>query len=264
MTQLFYWSMGSNNASLALFDYNWVGGDIGTTYTVPPRATGIPIGTHTILAPGQQLWDWTTPTSFVLPTGAAPRNAGIDVTSGAATTLVGRARPCLALVQAILLAVPRIWAQSKTRSETSIPPDTTGCYPQSTLNVVFVDSQYPPDPVTKAIDNNIVTHWATDYGPEHPHTLILSLGSVKNVDRLRYTPRQDLYDYGTIVGFDVHTSLDNITYTPGTLAPGRSISSRKTPRLRCARPSTSSLSRCPPPTAIPGPMRQRCRCVAWT
>ena len=29
-------------------------------------------------------------------------------------------------------------------------------------------------------------------------------------------PRQDLYDYGTIVGFEVHTSLDNITYTPAT------------------------------------------------
>ena len=47
---------------------------------------------------------------------------------------------------------------------TSIPPDATGCYPQATLSVVFVDSQYPPDPVTKAIDNNILTHWATDYG----------------------------------------------------------------------------------------------------
>ena len=100
--------------------------------------------------------------------------------------------------------------------ETSIPPDSTGCYPQNTLSVVFVDSQYPPDPVTKAIDNNILTHWATDYGAEHPHTLILSLGSVKNVDRLRYTPRQDLYDYGTIVGFDVQTSLDNITYIAAT------------------------------------------------
>ena len=76
MTQLFFWSQGSDNPSLALFDYNWVGGDIGTVYTVPPRATGIPIGTHTLLAPGQQLWDWTTPTSFVLPTGLRSTERG--------------------------------------------------------------------------------------------------------------------------------------------------------------------------------------------
>ena len=96
-TQVFDWDTGGFNNGIALFDYQWTGGALGTTY-IAPRVPGVPIGAHTIRADGQQAWTapaWnaTAPTNFSLPVGHAARNAGLDVTSGAATALVGRGTP---------------------------------------------------------------------------------------------------------------------------------------------------------------------------
>ena len=94
---VFDWDTGAFNPGLALFDYNWMGGGQGTTYIAGEHPSGqLVIGPHTIKAYGQQqwtakAWDSTIPTNFTLP--AAARNAGIDVTSAAATSLVGRSTP---------------------------------------------------------------------------------------------------------------------------------------------------------------------------
>ena len=166
---MFTWDTGGFNPGLALFDYNWTGGVFGTTYIDPPRVNGLRVGSHTIRADGQQVWtarafNSAVKTDFRLPAGHAARNAGIDVTSAAATTLVGRGTPLPGFSPGYFTgSAPHMGAVQEDVA-TSIPPDATGCYPQNTLSVVFVDSQYPPDPVTKAIDNNILTHWATDYG----------------------------------------------------------------------------------------------------
>jgi len=97
-TQVFMWNFGGFNPGLRLFDYNWLGGQLGTVYTTPPRTGALVIGSHTIQATGQQMWTakaWntTTPTDFTLPASSPARHAGIDVTSPAAISLVGKALP---------------------------------------------------------------------------------------------------------------------------------------------------------------------------
>ena len=160
-------TLGGFNPGVALFDYSWTGGAFGTTYIDPQgewRAYWLAYHSGRWAASLDcTACNSTTPTNFRLPVGHAARNAGIDVTSGAATTLVGRGTPLPGFSPGYFTgSAPHMGAIQDRRDE--YPSRPTGCYPQNTLSVLFVDSQYPPDPVTKAIDNNILTHWATDYG----------------------------------------------------------------------------------------------------
>jgi PKD repeat protein len=104
----------------------------------------------------------------------------------------------------------------------------SGTIPQQQMRVVSVDSE---DPVggnyaaVNALDGDPATMWHTEWAqssPAHPHTLVLDVGGLYQVDGFRYLPRQDGNPNGTIAGYQFDVSTDGTTWgtavAAGTLA----------------------------------------------
>jgi len=86
----------------------------------------------------------------------------------------------------------------------------------SALRAVAVASSfepwYKPSLVT---DDDPATFWHTQFTPAQaplPQWITLDLGAAHTVNRLRYLPRQDGSNNGTITKYNIYTSLDGITF----------------------------------------------------
>ena len=100
--------------------------------------------------------------------------------------------------------------------------------PQQQLRVVSVDSQDLTNgnyAAVNALDGRSTTMWHTEWqlrAPRHPHTLVLDLGGLYQVDGFKYLPRQDGNPNGTIAAYEFSVSPDGLTWGPpavaGTLA----------------------------------------------
>lgn len=85
-----------------------------------------------------------------------------------------------------------------------------------------------------AIDDDIATHWHTEWQaaqpPHHPHTLTIDLGTPRLVRGLRLMARQDGSDHGTIQRLDVRVTADAATDKPNaTDAAAEPIAPREAP-----------------------------------
>ena len=69
--------------------------------------------------------------------------------------------------------------------------------------------------VSRATDDDPSTYWHTQYTPSPaplPQSITLDLGAVHTVNRLRYLPRQDGNNNGTITKYNIYMSLDGNTF----------------------------------------------------
>lgn len=98
--------------------------------------------------------------------------------------------------------------------EPTLPP--VGPYPlvpQQSLRLMSVDSAGDGTPGTNAIDGNSATYWLTLGTALQPHTIIVDTGAVMWLDAIQMLPRQDVSFNGIITRYDLHTSVDGITWT---------------------------------------------------
>ena len=68
---------------------------------------------------------------------------------------------------------------------------------------------------TNAFDNNINTHWHTEWknsAPPYPHEIQINLNDIYEINGFNYLPRQDGHAYGRISQYEFYTSLDGITW----------------------------------------------------
>ena len=86
--------------------------------------------------------------------------------------------------------------------------------PHDTWEVAWVDSEESwvgePALATNAFDGNVNTYWHTEWRdaqPEHPHEMIIDLGSAYLLDGFRYLPRQSK-SFGRIGKYHVYVSAD--------------------------------------------------------
>lgn len=102
----------------------------------------------------------------------------------------------------------------KPRTPGGTPDPASALLPQSQMQIAFVDSQENTTGVGAAInllDGKVQTVWHTKYAPTPdplPHTVVLDLGGIYNVDGFKYTPRQDSMMNGTVVSYFLHISLE--------------------------------------------------------
>ena len=100
--------------------------------------------------------------------------------------------------------------------------------PQSSLSVVSTDSQEVTGEdghAVNAIDGNTATFWHTEWflsSPPHPHEIVINLGSVVALSQVRYLPRQDGDQNGTIAGYAIYTqlSLGGLVYEDAAVTGG--------------------------------------------
>ena len=98
--------------------------------------------------------------------------------------------------------------------------DTVGAVsiPQTDWTIRYADSEETVSEngtADNAIDGNTSTLWHTDYSssnPPHNHEIQIDLGSVYDVDALRYYPRQDGLGNGSILGYKVYVSDTGIDW----------------------------------------------------
>jgi len=89
-------------------------------------------------------------------------------------------------------------------------PIVIGAY-DSDLKVVKVNSEETDGKGVYAVDGNPNTIWHTQWrgaSPAHPHEIILQLDPPCKIKGLTYLPRQDVYDNGTIEGYEIYVSAD--------------------------------------------------------
>lgn len=73
------------------------------------------------------------------------------------------------------------------------------------------DSSQDGNPASYAMDNDANTIWSTEFNPELsqlPHTMTIDMKGTKNVDGVRYIPRQDGSSNGNIGQHKIYTSAD--------------------------------------------------------
>lgn len=86
--------------------------------------------------------------------------------------------------------------------------------PQSSMSIVGTDSEEligEDGSVDNVLDGDEWTIWHTQwYGssPQHPHEVIIDLGSSYDVQGLSYLPRQDDHENGMIAGYAIYVSQD--------------------------------------------------------
>jgi galactose oxidase len=84
--------------------------------------------------------------------------------------------------------------------------------PFATTNWIYTaDSSQADRPASAAQDGNTDTYWHSMYSPtlvQLPHTMTIDMLVTKNVDGLRYVPRQDGNNHGNIGQHKVYLSVD--------------------------------------------------------
>lgn len=91
--------------------------------------------------------------------------------------------------------------------------------PVSDLSVFSVSSEEVGNefaPASQAIDGLADTYWHTEWGefePPHPHTLVIDLGSLREVGGYVYLPRQGSRN-GRIEDYEIHLSADGSDWVP--------------------------------------------------
>jgi arylsulfatase A-like enzyme len=98
-----------------------------------------------------------------------------------------------------------------------VPFPTKGLIPQNQMKLVRFSSEAQANNrrAVCAFDGNPVTHWHSQFQPtrhDHPHELVLDLGSPRTVRGLRYLARQDSGWNGAFKDCEVYVSND-----PGAL-----------------------------------------------
>ena len=85
--------------------------------------------------------------------------------------------------------------------------------------IAYVDSEErtkEDGQAENAIDGQTANYWHTEWSaasPPHPHRLILDLGSVREINGLRYTPRQgDQRVTGRIKEYSIYVGNDLVTF----------------------------------------------------
>ena len=89
---------------------------------------------------------------------------------------------------------------------------------------------------TRAFDNSASTFWHTAYTnekPAPPHELQIDLGATYSLTGMRYLPRQDGSDNGTIADYELYISEDPTTWGP-TVAKGSFAANREPKSLTFA------------------------------
>ncbi|GHC56148.1 discoidin domain-containing protein [Ulvibacter litoralis] len=85
---------------------------------------------------------------------------------------------------------------------------------QNTYTLYSVDSQQGSDPGANAFDGDINTIWHTQYSPttdSYPHSIVIDLGSSKNVSNIKCMPRQSSPN-GRIANYEIYVNDDPLNF----------------------------------------------------
>jgi F5/8 type C domain len=122
---------------------------------------------------------------------------------------------CLLLLLVLAGVVVSQDVRPKPRVPGGTPDPASALIPQPEMRIAYVDSQESVSGVGAAknlLDGNLKTVWHTRYAPAPPdalpHTVVLDLGGIYNVDGFKYTPRQDGMLNGTVVSYFLHVALE--------------------------------------------------------
>jgi hypothetical protein len=97
------------------------------------------------------------------------------------------------------------------------PTPTEGEYyllDRAGFSLVYVDSEETSGedaPATNFFDGNTATFWHTEWessNPAHPHEIQIDIGGTYDVGGIRYLPRQDESNNGTISGYEVYVGTN--------------------------------------------------------
>ena len=104
------------------------------------------------------------------------------------------------------------------KDPSSVLPQNLPEIPRWQMRVVSVDSEElagEDGRAQNAIDGNNSTFWHTQwYGssPNHPHEMVIWLGSEYTVGGFTYLPRQDGSSHGTVAKYSVYVSADGVNW----------------------------------------------------
>ena len=101
------------------------------------------------------------------------------------------------------------------------PVDGVNIIPQSQM-AANATNQMSGFEASRAIDGDMSTFWHTGYACDPschpvaalPQSITLRLGGTFNVSKLRYLPRQDGAQNGTVTQYNIYVSSDGVNFTP--------------------------------------------------
>lgn len=99
------------------------------------------------------------------------------------------------------------------------PPPVAGLIPQSQLSIFSISSEELDGPIenapgTNMFDQNIFTHWHSEYTPTvitYPHEFVVNLGASYQVQEVRTVSRQGNTN-GVVGDFEIYVGTDGITW----------------------------------------------------
>ncbi|TLF84565.1 hypothetical protein FE391_03470 [Nonomuraea sp. KC401] len=141
------------------------------------------------------------------PLTAAPEQATLDVPAGQAANVV------------VTVTAPRDTEPGEHRvtvtigsTEQEIPVTVTEECVEPKAYASSFHAGFGPE---LAVDDDIATHWHSEYQPPHPlpQSITLNLGDTKRISAVDYQPRFDGNLNGTILDYKVYLSTDGQTFT---------------------------------------------------
>ncbi|TDC08430.1 hypothetical protein E1267_10475 [Nonomuraea longispora] len=141
------------------------------------------------------------------PLTAAPEQATLDVPAGQAANVV------------VTVTAPRDTEPGEHRvtvaigsTEQEIPVTVTEECVEPKAYASSFHAGFGPE---LAVDDDIATHWHSEYQPPHPlpQSITLNLGETKRISAVDYQPRFDGNLNGTILDYKVYLSTDGQTFT---------------------------------------------------